>query len=123
MEIFELNIPLYQQIVALLKRDIVSGVYRAGSKVPSIRDMAEKYEVTPNTIQRALQILENEKLIFTERTNGKFVTLDTQIIDRLRSEILSDKIRNIVSELKPHNYSDEEIRNCIEKELMHSENE
>ncbi len=122
MESFVNNIPLYQQIVTVVKRDIVSGVYEAGSKVPSIRDLALKYEVTPNTIQRALQILEQEQLIYTERTNGKFVTLNTEIIEQLRREILSVKIKDLISELKHHNYSDEEIWNCIEKELKFNGN-
>lgn len=120
MENFSNNIPLYQQIVTVVKRDIVSGEYDAGSKVPSIRDLAIKYEVTPNTIQRALQILEQEQLIYTERTNGKFVTLDTGIIEKLRQETLCIKIKELISELKRHNYSDEEIENCFEKELKTS---
>ena len=117
MESFVNSIPLYHQIVTVVKRDIVSGVYSAGSKIPSIRDLAIQYEVTPNTIQRALQILEQEKLIYTERTNGKFVTWDTEIIDQLRSEILTVKIHDLISELKDHSYSDDEIWQCIKKEL------
>jgi len=64
-----------------------------------------------------LQILEQEQLIYTERTNGKYVTLNLEIIERLRKETLGTKIKDLISELKRHKYSNEEIRECIEKEL------
>ena len=49
-----------------------------------MRDFACDLQVNPNTVQRALGELENEKLIFTKRTNGKFITEDQKLITKHR---------------------------------------
>ena len=117
METFDPNIPLYQQIVSLMKQGFVSGLYAPGAKIPSIRELALSFQVTPNTIQRALTILEQEGLIHTERTNGKYVTDDTQALSRLRDEILTEQVRALLGSLKGHGYSDDEILACMKKEM------
>lgn len=111
------NIPLYLQITTLVKRDIVARRYAPGERVPSIRDMSMMYGVTPNTIQRALQILEQEGLLCTERTSGKFVTNDEARIAELRRELLIHSVRQTLNELKLHGYARDEILACIESEL------
>lgn len=121
METFDPNIPLYQQIVSLMKQRFVSGVYGPGMKIPSIRELAMEYRVTPNTVQRALQLLEQEGLIFTERTNGKFVTNDMQAMERLRTDILTEQVRNVLLSLREHGYTDEEIQACMEEEMRRNE--
>lgn len=111
------NIPLYLQITTLVKRDIVARRYAPGERVPSIRDMSMMYGVTPNTIQRAFQILEQEGLLCTERTSDKFVTNDEARIAELRRELLIHSVRQTLSELKLHGYAKDEIIACIESEL------
>ena len=68
--------PIYSQLIEQIQLKIVSGVYPAGSKLPSVRDMASDASVNPNTMQRALAELENEGLLYSQRTNGRFVTED-----------------------------------------------
>lgn len=111
------NVPLYQQIADIVKRKIVSGEYKPGDRLPSIREMALEYEVTPNTIQHALQALEQEQLIFTERTNGKYVTPNHSILCALREETLTRCISEMLATLRLHGFSDDEIKNEIKKEL------
>ena len=60
--------PLYAQLVGQLQRMIVTGVYPAGSRLPSVRELAAEAAVNPNTMQRALVKLEEDGLIFTQRT-------------------------------------------------------
>jgi len=110
-------VPLYLQITDIVKSKIVSGSYPPGSKLPSIRDMAIEYDVTPNTIQRALQLLEQEKLICTERTNGKYVTIEASRIEQIRVEQLSAIIREVIADLYMRGYSRAEIEECMIKEL------
>lgn len=73
---FANNIPIYVQLVERIKIDIISGRLRAGERLPSVREWAIRFQVNPNTMQKALAELEEEGLILTERTNGKFVTSD-----------------------------------------------
>ena len=79
--------PIYIQLINLLKLYIISGKIQLGEKLPSVRELAYMASVNPNTIQKALLELENDKLIYTERTNGKYVTKDKKIVENFKNEI------------------------------------
>jgi DNA-binding transcriptional regulator YhcF (GntR family) len=83
---FDNNIPIYIQLLEYLKIYLISGVFKSGSKLPSVRDFANTFKVNPNTMQKALSELEDMKLIYTERTNGKYVTKDEKLIEKLKDE-------------------------------------
>lgn len=84
--VFENNIPIYIQLLDYLKIYLISGVFKCGEKLPSVREFATTFNVNPNTMQRALAELEDMDLIYTERTNGKFVTKDEKLIEKLKDE-------------------------------------
>ena len=63
---FDNNIPIYIQLVNIVRVDIVSGKLSIGSRLPSVRELAFYYKVNPNTMQKALVELEQEKLILTD---------------------------------------------------------
>ena len=82
---FNNNIPIYIQIVDIIKMDIISGKLKSGDKLPSVRVYANELKVNPNTMQKAMNELEDMKLIYTERTNGKYVTNDIKLINELKN--------------------------------------
>lgn len=83
---FDNNIPIYIQLLDYLKIYLISGAFKAGDKLPSVRDFATTFKVNPNTMQKALTELEDMNLIYTERTNGKYVTNDAKLIESLKDE-------------------------------------
>lgn len=83
---FDNERPIYIQLVEVLKLAIITGKYPLGSKLPSVRELALHAKVNPNTLQKALGELESDKLIYTERTNGKYVTNDAKLIEKLKDE-------------------------------------
>ena len=83
---FDNNIPIYIQLLDYLKIYLISGVFKSGEKLPSVREFATTFKVNPNTMQKALAELENMNLIYTERTNGKYVTQDKKLIEKLKDE-------------------------------------
>ena len=83
---FDNNIPIYIQLLEYMKIYLISGVLKCGEKLPSVRDFAATFKVNPNTMQKALSELESMNLIYTERTNGKYVTNNPQIIQKLKDE-------------------------------------
>ena len=83
---FDNNIPIYIQLLEYMKIYLISGVFKCGDKLPSVREFATTFKVNPNTIQKALGELESMKLIYTERTNGKYVTKDKKVIEKLKDE-------------------------------------
>ena len=83
---FDNNIPIYIQLVEYMKIYLISGVFKSGEKLPSVREFATTFKVNPHTMQKALAELENMNLIYTERTNGKYVTKDVKLIEKLKDE-------------------------------------
>ena len=83
---FDNNIPIYIQLLEYLKIYLISGTFKCGEKLPSVREFASTFKVNPNTMQKALSELEDMRLIYTERTNGKYVTEDNKLIEKLKDE-------------------------------------
>lgn len=110
------EIPIYLQLIDIMRSRIIDGSYRTGERLPSIRDMALEYEVTPNTIQRALSVFEQEGIILTESTNGKYITSDPQCIQKLREEHLRQSMHTLLTGLTESGYAIDEIRAVFEKE-------
>ncbi|CAM2815124.1 GntR family transcriptional regulator [Erysipelothrix tonsillarum] len=81
------SVAIYRQIIEYFELEIASGRLNAGDRIDSIRALALFFKVNPNTVQKALNELEREGLIETDRTNGKFVTDKKDIIKKLRSEL------------------------------------
>lgn len=87
---FDNNIPIYIQLVEQLKIYIISGKIKSGERLPSVRELALQTKVNPNTMQKALVELEELKLVYTERTNGKFVTTNQKLIDKYKRQYAND---------------------------------
>jgi DNA-binding transcriptional regulator YhcF (GntR family) len=82
--------PIYTQLVERIQMQIVSGQYAPGDKLPSVRELAAVAAVNPNTMQRAFAELEGSGLVITQRTNGRIVTQDRQLIEGVRQKLASD---------------------------------
>ena len=89
---FTADRPIYAQLVELLQKRILSGIYPSGSSMPSVRALALEAGVNPNTMQRALAELEASGLLSTQRTSGRTVTDDEGLIMRVKERIASDYI-------------------------------
>lgn len=109
--------PIYIQLVDQIKLGIISGVYSTGEKLPSVRDYAVKLRVNPNTINRALLELEEEGLIITKRTSGKFVTEDLKVIENIRHSLANTTILKFIKDMKNLNILDDEIIKLVKGEL------
>ncbi len=96
---FDSNCPIYIQLVEQLELQIISGKIPPGGRLPSVRDFALQAKVNPNTMQRALAELEDLELIYTERTNGKFVTQDTKLLNQYRTHFATIKIKKFLDEM------------------------
>lgn len=98
--IFSDDRPIYIQLVEMLRFQIVSGKLRMGERISSVRELALTAKVNPNTMQKALVELESEGLVFTERTNGKFVTNDMELIEKVKKNLAKEKIENYLNGMK-----------------------
>jgi len=105
----EENMPIYMQIMNRVRDAVASGELAPGDRVASVREMAAEFEVNPNTMQRALNELEREGLLVSERTAGRFVTTDRKLIHSLKqaaAETAADAFRREMTAL---GFTDEEM--------------
>ena len=98
--IFDNERPIYVQLVEKLRIEIVSGKLKSGERIPSVRELALTARVNPNTMQKALAELESEGLVYTERTNGKFVTDNKDLIEKVKRELAEEKVNNYINDMK-----------------------
>ena len=83
-------LPIYRQIIDDFELKIASGRLEPGEKIDSIRSLALQFQVNPNTIQKALSELERDGYIYTDRTNGKFVSEDVTHIKQLKNSLMKN---------------------------------
>lgn len=97
--VFDNERPIYIQLVEIIKLEIVSGKLQKGQRIPSVRELAVDMKVNPNTMQKALAELERQNLLYTERTNGKFVTEDEALIEKIKKELAKEKVNNYLKSM------------------------
>ena len=114
---FEFNndTPIYLQLIEYIKMQIISKKYLPNQKLPSVRELSFEFEVNPNTIQKALGELENIGLIYTERTNGKFVTANEELIKQVTETTLKSMVNKFFSSMTEMGLSKKEILEIINK--------
>ena len=113
---FDNTTPIYIQLVEQLKMDIISGKLKVGERLPSVRELALQAKVNPNTVQKALGELEELEIIYTERTNGKFVTTDYRLIEKYKKRSALELSKTYLSSMYNIGFNKEEILEYL-KEL------
>ena len=107
--VFRNDLPIYSQLVDRIKLGIVSGALPPGARLASVRDLAMEAGVNPNTMQRALQELEREGLVFSQRTAGRFVTEDVAVIDEVKKTLARGQIETFLAGMKELGFDREGI--------------
>lgn len=118
---FKEDRPIYSQLIELIKLGIVSGEWKAGDKLPSVRDLAEEAGVNPNTMQRALADLEKEGLVYSKRTSGRFITEDNSMVDSVRKAIAAENINNFIESMKKLGFTPEQTLEAFKTAVEGSE--
>ena len=113
-EQFDSSRPIYAQLVERLKARILAGTYPPGGHLASVRDLAAAAGVNPNTMQRALAQLEMEGLVRTERTSGRFVTEDTDLIEQLRAAAAHEIAEEFLKKMNSIGYTPEKAAALLE---------
>lgn len=120
---FDDNLPIYTQIMHLIKTEIAAGKLSGGDKLPSVREFAKEVKVNPNTIQRSYQELEREGLVFTQRGMGTFVTEDQEKIRALKMSLALSLTDNFVREMESLGFNTEQIAGLITERTKEDKHE
>ncbi|HEY9071712.1 MAG TPA: GntR family transcriptional regulator [Candidatus Ozemobacteraceae bacterium] len=67
-------VPIYQQIVEEVKRAVLTGVFGPDQRLPSIRELALELKVNPNTVAKAYQEMEAQRVIYFRRGQGAYIS-------------------------------------------------
>ena len=105
--------PIYTQLIEQIELMIFSGIYPLGSKLPSVRDMAQEAAVNPNTMQRALAKMEEDGLIITHRTSGRSITEDACMIERAKTKLAQEQISEFLEKMHMLGFEQKEILTII----------
>ena len=110
---FRNDMPIYTQIVEQIKVAIVRGEYSSGERLPSVRDMATEAGVNPNTMQRAMAELEREGLVFSQRTSGRQVTENLELIKEAKLSLAAKHLESFMNAMGELGLGQDEIIKLI----------
>ncbi|WP_313128933.1 GntR family transcriptional regulator [Anaerocolumna sp.] len=105
--------PVYLQLIEQIQAGIISGYFKPGDKLPSVRDLAADATVNPNTMQKAFTELERTGLVYTNRTSGRFITSDEKLIKELKDQSAKNEIKDFLNKMKQLGLDTEEIIELI----------
>lgn len=106
--LFDSSRPIYLQLLDDFRTKIAGGEWAAGGRIDSVRDLALRYNVNPNTVQRSLSELERQGLCQVERSSGRSVTQDEERIMALKEEMAMEKLGPLIDQMKALGLSKEE---------------
>ena len=109
--------PIYTQILEKIQTRIISGIYKPGERLPSVRELAAEASVNPNTMQKAFTELERSGLIQTQRNSGRTVTEDTSMIKQIQTQVALSQVQSFFSTMMELGFNKEEILAFV-KEAM-----
>jgi DNA-binding transcriptional regulator YhcF (GntR family) len=105
--------PVYLQLIEQIQAGIISGYFKPGDKLPSVRDLAADAAVNPNTMQKAFTELERTGLVYTNRTSGRYITSDEKLIKDLKEQSALNEIKDFLSKMKQLGLEADEIIELI----------
>lgn len=111
---FNNELPIYTQLVDQIKQAIAAGEIEPGARLSSVRDLSLEAGVNPNTMQRAMQQLEREDLVYSQRSSGRFVTEDRAVIDRARKNLAAEHVRRYRDAMRSLGFSEKEMITLLE---------
>ncbi|MET3634267.1 GntR family transcriptional regulator [Streptococcus sp. SGI.013] len=114
---FDEKSPIYLQIADRIKLQIISQELVAGDQLPTVRELAELAGVNPNTMQRAFAHLEQDGMVFSNRTAGRYVTENQDLIARERHRVAEAELDAFVSKMGKIGFSKHEIITELESYL------
>ena len=109
--------PIYLQLEDLIKARIIAGIYKPGERLPSVRELAAEAAVNPNTMQKALTELERSGLVYAQRTSGRFITEDTNIMKELKEHLAREQIQLFLTHMKQLGFQKEDIIRLLTQEI------
>jgi DNA-binding transcriptional regulator YhcF (GntR family) len=116
---YDENKAIYLQIAGMIYEKILAGVWKPLERIPAVRELSVQLEVTPNTVMRTYQLLENMKIITVKRGTGFYLTEGSYdlVYKNLKEDYLSNKLPTIFRTLSLLKLTPEDVKDLYAKFL------
>ena len=114
---FSENSPVWLQIKTRIRNKIISGEYGPDEQIPTVRQLAVTAAVNPNTVQRALVMLEEDGLIYSNGTIGRFVTSDEEVLRAARTAAVKELVQDFVKKAEYISATRDELIAMLKEEF------
>lgn len=107
--------PIYEQLIEGIEREIVTGLIKPLSQLPSIRDLSASLGVNPNTVQKAFGELDRTGIVFSAPGRGVFVSADA--VEKIRNRMSSKlfELQDFVKNLARSGVDEQQVLEAIRK--------
>jgi GntR family transcriptional regulator len=104
------GVPFYRQIVDQIRYGIASGHLLPGEQLPTVRDLAVRLEINPNTIRKAYSELEILGILDTQQGTGTFIShKEIEITDSERDRMLGQICDELIARGQQYNLTLKEV--------------
>jgi len=117
---FSSPLPIYRQLIYMIKLEILSGRLNDGDQLPPIRELAKILKLNPNTVAKAYYTLDEEGFIESKRGSGNWVNYKKAKLDSLRKGMIEDEFKSFLERAFSLGASLEDIKKLIKR---YSDNE
>ena len=107
--------PIYQQILLYIKRGIIAGSIGSGDELPSRRMMSALLGINPNTVQKALDTLEEQGLLYSVRGSGWYIREDITRAREVLHDLRMEKTKEFFAVMESLGLSAEETRAFVKE--------
>jgi len=112
------DVPIYEQIARQVKLAVADGVLVGGQMVPSVRQLSKDLAINPNTIARAYQELQSDRVLEPLRGRGMIVRRDAVArCTKARDSLVADGVRRALSDALSGGMTPDQLRTLFESEL------
>ncbi|MDL2217245.1 GntR family transcriptional regulator [Christensenellaceae bacterium OttesenSCG-928-M15] len=109
------RIPIYEQIVAQLERQISLGVFAPEAPLPTVRSLSMSLGVNPNTLQKAYTELERRGMCVSVPGSGRYVAKNARALLLLRSREKKEEFKSTAIELMEAGMGKEELHAAVDE--------
>ena len=107
------KLPLYEQLVEQLRRQIVLGTVSPDAPLPSVRQLAEDIGINMHTVNKAYSVLRQEGFVTIDRRRGAIVSLD---VDKLQAlDEMQKNLRVLLAKGRCKNITRQEIHDMVDE--------
>lgn len=112
------GLPIYLQITEQIRRNVAAGILLPGDQLPSVRELATRLLVNPNTVGKVYRDLERDGLLETRRGQGTFVSAEAvSMAEGERRRLITDQLRAVARDVRAFGLDDEAALDLLRRVL------